>query len=140
MRLIQIGTFGLIIILFSNCSSTEKMNKLGILTSNTWELSSLRGEDVDQIKFPDGLPLLSFLEGGKLAGFAGCNNFSGGFLLEGPSLKLDPGAMTRKACQGTSEDEFIAAMSKVKNIKAGKDKLTLLDGTKEIMRLIPKSE
>jgi heat shock protein HslJ len=48
--------------------------------------------------------------------------------------------MTRKACQGSGEDEFISAIGKVKNIKAGKDKLTLLDGTTEIMRLIPKSE
>lgn len=140
MRLVQIGTFSLIFLLFSNCGSTEKMNTLGILTSKTWELASLMGEDVDQVKFPDGLPSLSFLEGGKLAGFAGCNNFSGGFSLEGTSVKLDPGAMTRKACEGVAEDEFISAMGKAKNIKAGKDILTLLDGTTEIMRLIPKSE
>lgn len=140
MRLIQIGSFSLIFLLFSSCGSTKKMDTLSFLTGNTWVLSSLMGEDVDQIKFPDGLPTFSFLEGGKLAGYAGCNNFSGGFSLEGTSVKLDPGAMTRKACEGVAEDEFISAMSKVKNIKAGKDKLTLLDGTTEIMRLIPKSE
>lgn len=98
------------------------------------------GEDPDMNKFPDGLPFLSFLEGGKLAGFAGCNNFSGGFSLKGTSIKLDPGAMTRKACQGSGEDDFISALGKVKNIKAGKDKLTLLDGSTEIMTLIPKSK
>lgn len=140
MRLVQIGSFSLIFLLFSSCGSTEKMNTLSFLTDNTWVLSSLMGEDVNQIKFPDGLPTLSFLDGGKLAGFAGCNNFSGGFSLEGTSVKLDPGAMTRKACEGVAEDEFISAMGKVKNIKAGKDNLTLLDGTSEIMKLIPKSE
>lgn len=140
MRHMKILSLGLLILFFSSCGSTGKLNTLSILTGNTWELSSLMGEDLDLNKFPDGLPSLSFLEGGKLAGFAGCNNFSGGFSLEGTSIKLDPGAMTRKACQGSGEDDFISALGKVKNIKAGKDKLTLLDGSTEIMTLIPKSE
>lgn len=140
MRLVQIVSFSLIFILFSSCSTTEKMNTISFLTGNTWSLSSFMGQDVDLSKFRDGLPSLSFLDGGKLAGFAGCNNFSGGFSLEGTDIKLDPGALTRKACQGSGEADFISAMSKVKNIKAGKDKLTLLDGTTEIMSLIPKSE
>lgn len=140
MRYVKIFSLVLLILFFGNCSSTGKLNTLDFLTSNAWELSSLMGEELDLSRFSDGLPSLSFLEGGKLAGFAGCNNFSGGFSLEGTSIKLDPGAITRKACQGSGEDEFIAALSNVKNIKAGKDKLTLLDGTTEIMTLIPKSK
>lgn len=140
MRPAKILSLGLLILFFSSCSSTKQLNTLSFLTGNTWVLSSLMGEEVDLSKFPDGLPSLSFLEGGKLAGFAGCNNFSGGFSLEETAIKLDPGAMTRKACQGNGEEEFLSEMSKVKNIKAGKDKLTLLDGTTEIMTLIPKSE
>lgn len=140
MRLLKILSLGLFILFFSSCNSTGKLDTLSFLTSNTWSLSSLMGEESDFNKYPEGLPSLFFLEGGKLAGFAGCNNFSGGFSLEATVIKLDPGAMTRKACQGSGEDEFIAALGKVKNIKAGKDKLTLLDGTTEIMTLIPKSE
>jgi len=140
MRHVKILSLALFILILNGCGSTQKLDTGSLLTGNTWELSSLMGEDPDRNEFRDGLPSLSFLEGGKLAGFAGCNNFSGGFSLEGTSIKLDPGAMTRKACQGSGENEFISAMSRVKNIKAGKDKLTLLDGTTEIMTLIPKSE
>lgn len=99
MRYVKMLSLGLLIFFFSSCGSTGKLNTLNLLTGNAWELSSLMGEDLDLNKFPDGLPSLSFLEGGKLAGFAGCNNFSGGFSLEGTSIKLDMGAMTRKACQ-----------------------------------------
>lgn len=98
------------------------------------------GEDPDFNNFRDGFPSLSFLERGKFTDFEGCNNFSGGFSLEGNSLKLDSGEMIRKACQGSGEDEFIAALGRVKIIRSGKDKLTLLDGSTEIMTLIPKSE
>ena len=140
MRLVKILSLALLNLFFCSCSSTEKLDTDSLLIGNTWELSSLMGEDPDRNEFRDGLPSLSFLKGGKLAGYAGCNNFSGGFSLEGTSIKLDPGPMTRKACQGIGEDEFITAMSRVKNIKAGKVKLTLLDGPTEIMTLIPKSE
>lgn len=140
MRHVKILSLGLFILLFSSCGSTGKLKTLNLLTGNNWKLSSLMGEDLDLNKFPDGLPSLSFLEGGKLAGFAGCNNFSGGFSLEGTSIKLDTGAMTKKACLGNGEGDFISALGKVKNIKAGKDKLTLLDGSTEIMTFIPKSE
>jgi len=140
MKHVKILSLGLLTLFLSSCGSAGKLNTGSILTGKIWELSSLMGEDPDLNKFQNGLPSISFLEGGKLVGFAGCNNFSGGFSLEGNSIQLDPGAVTRKACQGSGEDEFISAIGKVKNIKAGKDKLTLLDGTTEIMRLIPKSE
>ena len=55
------------------------------------------GKSTRSAKFASELPFLNFQEGGKLAGFAGCNNFNGYFNLEGTALKLDPGAMTRKS-------------------------------------------
>lgn len=37
-------------------------------------------------------------ESGRLAGFAGCNNFSGGYSLDGDQLKIGPVASTQMAC------------------------------------------
>jgi heat shock protein HslJ len=116
------------------------MNPLSLLMGKKWELSSLMGSSIAPGKFEGGFPTLSFLEGGKLSGFAGCNNFSGGFSLEGTGIQLDPGAMTRMACPATGEDEFVSALGKVKNFKVGKDKLTLMDGATELMSFIPKKD
>lgn len=140
MKQFRIVSLGLLIIFFSGCSSTSSLNPLSLLTGNSWVLSSLMGSGLEMSKFSEGLPSLDFLEGGKLAGFAGCNNFSGGFSLEGTGIKLDPGAMTRKACPGGGEEEFISALSKVKNFKVGKEKLTLLDGATELMSFVPKKD
>jgi heat shock protein HslJ len=99
------------------------------------------GKALDPEKFASGLPFLNFQEGGKLAGFSGCNNFNGNFNLEGTSLKLDPGAMTRKACPGDGEKDFTSALSQVANFKVNKNKLTLLDGAaKELMSFIPQAK
>lgn len=86
------------------------------------------------------LPSLDFLEGGRLAGFSGCNNFSGEFTLKGTEISLEPGAMTKKACPGTAEPEFISALERVKNFTVKKEKLTLLDGTTELMSFIPNKD
>lgn len=137
MKQIQLVALGLLILIFSGCGSTAKINPVSLLTDKPWELSSMMGA-LDSSKFPAGLPSLSFLEGGRLAGFAGCNNFSGGFSLEGSGIQLDPGAMTKKACPGNGEDLFMQALDKVKNFKVEKEKLTLLDGDTELMSFVPK--
>ncbi len=140
MKQLKLLSLGLLIIIFNSCSSSKSLNPLSLLTGNSWVLSSLLGGGLDLGKFSGGLPSLDFLEGGKLAGFTGCNNFSGGFSLEGTGIKLDPGAMTRKACEGKGENEFISALGSVKNFKVGKEKLTLLDGATELMSFVPKKE
>lgn len=91
-------------------------------------------------QFAGGIPSLAFLEDGKLSGFSGCNNFSGNFSLEGTGIELDPGAMTKKMCPGSGEQDYISALGKVGDLKIGKDKLTLLDGATELMSFVPKKD
>lgn len=131
---------GLLILFANGCGSTAKLNPLSALMGKPWVLTSMMGSDLDTSKFTAGAPTLNFLEGGNLAGFAGCNNFSGGFSLEGTDIKLDPGAITKKACPGTGEDEFLSALEKVKNLKFEKEKLILMDGATELMSFIPKKD
>lgn len=134
-------SFVLVFLTFSSCDSVSKLNPLSLLTGNNWVLSSLLGDKLNPNNFTSGLPFLNFMDGGKLAGFAGCNNFSGSFQLEGTSLSLDPGAMTKKACErGNAESEVVALLSQVKNFKVAKDKLTLLDGAKELMSFVPQGK
>ena len=140
MKALKTLSFGLIFLLFVSCGSTRPINPLNLLTGNTWALSSLMGQSLDLNQFTGGLPSLNFLDDSKLAGFSGCNNFSGNFMLEGNGLLLDPGAITKKMCPGSGEKEFISAMNKVKDLKISKDKLTLLDGSTELMSFVPKKE
>jgi len=98
------------------------------------------GASPDASKFPTGLPTLNFLEGEGLAGFAGCNNFSGSYRLAGSEITLDPGAVTRKACPGSGESDFLVALQNAKILSVEKEKLTLVDGTTELMSFVQKKE
>lgn len=138
MKKLQLLSISFLFLILSSCASTPKINPLSLLTGNSWELVNLVVADLGQ--FSNGKPTLNFLEGGRLAGYAGCNNFSGGFLLEGANLQLDPGAMTKKACEGVGEDQFIRAIQKVNSFQVAKDKLTLLEGASEVMSFVPKKD
>lgn len=138
MKNIRILSLSLILFVAASCGSTKSLNPLKILTENSWMLDTLMGIGINSSDFSGDLPSLNFLDAGKLSGFSGCNTFNGNFSLEGASLKLDPGAMTRKACPGNGEQNFMSALGKVNDLKIGKDKLTLMDGANELMTLIPR--
>ena len=139
MRQFKILFTFILLFSFTACSSLNNINPLSLLMGNKWKLAGMMGKSLDVGKFADAVPLLSFMDGGKLSGFTGCNNFSGDFNLEGKSLSLNPGAMTKKACPGTGESDFLKALSMVKNFKVVKDKLVLMDGASELLSFIPEN-
>lgn len=128
----------LLIVIVSSCGSTCKMANKKQLTSHPWELSTLNGSTPDLNQFRTGMPFLLFASKGKLSGSTGCNNMAGNYKLKKACLELEPGAITRMACQGNGETLFLDALKQVKMMKSDGDKLILLDGTMEIMTLVPK--
>lgn len=138
MKVIRSISIILLVFLMVDCKPIQK-TAMGFLGNKTWELNSLMGNSSIQELFSSGLPTLEFLEAGKLTGYSGCNDFSGIYSLEGEDLKLDPGAMTRKACPGEGESTFISALSQVEKFKSSGDKITLLGESGELMSFIPKN-
>jgi putative lipoprotein len=79
-----------------------------------WYLHSLGGEDVDIAL--ESRPYIHFdPQADTFRGFAGCNNFTGSYSLDGTRLELGPAAATRKACSGGMEIEsrFLAVLQEV---------------------------
>ena len=137
MREPQPILFVLVILIVSACSSAQN-TPASKLIGKPWVLSSFMGADPDLSKFTSGVPTLNFLEGSRLAGFAGCNDFSGEYTLTGSDIKLDPGAITRKACPGSGESEFITAIENVQSLTFENEELILRDGAIEVMSFSPK--
>lgn len=138
MKTTTLVLFTCCLLIAGGCSSSSRISSLSLLTGNAWELAALSGKAIDAEKFPGKTPALTFLEGGRLSGFAGCNNFSGTYSVDQTSLLLSPGVMTKMACPGTGESELITALTKVTGYQIGKEKLTLMAGTTELMSFVPK--
>lgn len=78
-------------------------------------------------------------EGSRYSGFTGCNRISGSFELDGPRLRIEPGATTRMACPGEAaaeEARFLAALPRVAAWRFDGAELQLLDGSGQpVLRL-----
>jgi heat shock protein HslJ len=69
------------------------------LAGTAWQVSGYNNGRQAVVGPIDGTALrLQFMDGGRVAGFGGCNNFSGSWKLDGNKLSLGPLAATRKAC------------------------------------------
>jgi heat shock protein HslJ len=137
-HLIQISIAVMMLLIVNGCGTTCKMNTKKQLSAHAWELNTLRGSVPDMNEFRTGMPFLLFGSKSQLTGSTGCNNIAGSFKVKKACLTLDPGAITRMACQGNGESHFLEALKQVKNMKLEGEKLTLLDGTKEVMTLVSK--
>lgn len=123
------------------CGGQEELSNplVDTLTANDWELSSLLEKDVTEKDFGRQLPFVHFEAGGQVSGSTGCNTFRGAFQSKGNDLRIDPGAMTKMACAGDGEKNFLNALNDVSSAKAGVNELELLDSSGSVlMRLIPK--
>jgi heat shock protein HslJ len=67
------------------------------LEGATWRLQELPGAPSAALAKLDR-PVTVRFESGRLSGFAGCNNFSGSYALDGDRLQIGPVASTQMAC------------------------------------------
>jgi heat shock protein HslJ len=124
--------------LFQSCSNTKNMNMVTLLGGKSFTVETIMGTPTLAGDFMKGLPFFTFGTDGKLSGSTGCNSFNGSYKEDGNQLYLDPGALTRMACPGTSESYFLNAMKQVNGMKATTKKIKLMNGANEVMSLIPK--
>jgi putative lipoprotein len=82
---------------------------------------------------------ITFTAEGQAHGFGGCNNFTGGYTLDGATLALGPLASTKKACPPAimnQETRFHQALGKVRDYRFENGLLVLLDAESvPVMRL-----
>ncbi|MEP5765030.1 MAG: META domain-containing protein [Halieaceae bacterium] len=81
-----------------------------------WHLASLGGEPVE-LEALEHTPIIQVDRSEpKFSGFSGCNNYNGGYVLNGTSLTLGEIASTRMACPDNSELEtrYLAMLAQVR--------------------------
>ncbi|MEE1900005.1 META domain-containing protein [Flavobacterium rakeshii] len=124
-----------------SCKCTEKAS-VDVLTANTWELSMLNGKTADTADFGRGMPTATFTSENKINGKAGCNGYGGEYQIgKDSSFKVERVIATKMYCvDAQGESSFLRALSDANRIKTQKGKVTLLNGDKEVMVLIPSTK
>ncbi|MET0546949.1 MAG: META domain-containing protein [Caulobacterales bacterium] len=108
------------------CASAAKEPDISIL--GDWRI-----EDVDGGGVIDSTRLeVKFSEDGKVAGFAGCNNFMGGYTRDKGIIDIGPLASTKRACVAEAlnqqETRVLASLDAVIAAAVGPDKSLVLTG------------
>lgn len=84
------------------------------LTGVRWQLQEILGNPLDTE--PSKAPYIEFGTDGRISGFAGCNQFTGGYETEGLHLSFKPMATTEKAClTAEQESQFLQLLQSVDN-------------------------
>lgn len=95
------------------------------LAGTAWTLAEMGGT----ADFAGLVPTLEFRQIGDLAGFAGCNQFSGSYTVTGGDLSLGPIASTKMGCEPPAsavEARYLAALAAVAGWSVdGSGRLTL---------------
>lgn len=98
------------------------------LLAGTWAVQRIGEAEVA----PKVRVTLTFGDGGRVSGVAGCNNFTGKYVVTGEGLKMGPLAATRKMCGPelmAVERDVLAALNAVTRFDLAADgSLTLLAG------------
>jgi heat shock protein HslJ len=104
----------------------------------SFDAASLAGtiwitEEIQGIRVIDNLQSkLQFVSSSEVAGFGGCNAFTGPAELSGDKLKFGPLAATQKACAGEAmaqEARYFNALHTARAAKVEKDRLLLMDAS-----------
>jgi heat shock protein HslJ len=99
-----------------------------------WTVTAVRTANAVSSPVPGSELTLSFASG-TASGYAGCNQFTGGYTLTGEDLTIGPLASTRRACADPAvsqqETDYLAALQATASFSATSQMLTLLaaDGT-----------
>jgi len=110
-------------ILVSQVQTEVKDGQMSLANTH-WQLSMLGGHAITAEVTPR-MPHLTFSqENNKVAGFAGCNRFSGNYEVLADRVNLTELAITQKMCfqQMNLESQFVTALSEV-------DHYTVIDNT-----------
>jgi heat shock protein HslJ len=100
------------------------------LEGTTWQLTSVAGAaDASMV---GGMGATLALEGGQAGGFAGCNQFTASYTLDGDALSFGEPATTRMACDDAKmsfESVYMGALPTIASYTIADGSLALLDGT-----------
>ena len=105
----------------------------GDLFKHNWQLDSYSiGGEFVQVDASYGLSLKLSEEEGTASGFAGCNNFTGGFTLKGTSLTFGNMAVTQKMCADEAvmqaEGAYLQVLSSIVQVSPDRSMMLTLLG------------
>nr|MBP6316073.1 META domain-containing protein [Chitinophagaceae bacterium] len=117
-------------------SPTDKGATNTLSIQGSWEFDNFTMVNTSKtILFPMEVPMLHFdTKTKKFSGKGGCNNISGGFVLNGNELSFtQPYIMTRMSCNAMGEKLFVDYLNSIKRYNINENTLELIGDAKPVI-------
>lgn len=101
------------------------------LENTRWRLLTAKGKDITLSEGQKEPFMLLEADSDRVRGFSGCNNFTGGYKVDGNKLTFSQVAATMKMCLNGMEDEqlFQTAINETAEYELAGENLKLVDGS-----------
>jgi heat shock protein HslJ len=122
---------------FNVSEAGVRMPAAATFEGTEWKLVEVSGAPVSALAGQKQPHIMFDPEQKRATGFAGCNNFFGGYEIDEASLRFGPVGSTRMACpdlQLSLETEFLKALEKTDGWKIADGVLFLLGGSEVLAR------
>ena len=100
----------------ASASATASLAAGSGLEGTLWRLAEYEGPDGKSVPVPQAITASATFDAGTVSGNAGCNDYTGGYTVDGDNLTIGTLAATKKACgpaETAVETAFLATMGKV---------------------------
>lgn len=128
----------LLLICFNQSKAEQTVPVITGIEDTKWQLVELSNEPVSPLAGEKRPHILLDSTQKKATGFAGCNNFFGGYDIDEDALTFGPVGSTRMACpdlQLSLETEFLSALDQTNQWKIESEVLLLLHDSDVLARL-----
>jgi len=98
------------------------------LEGTLWRLTEYLGPEGNVVPVPEAISASATFSDATVSGNAGCNDYTGGYTVDGDKLTIGPLAATKKACgpaESAVETVFLTAMGQVATYSVSGDTLEL---------------
>jgi heat shock protein HslJ len=99
MKTSRLGALAGIVLLAACASAPEAMPPL---PGTQWKLADVDSGPLATLAADSGVTLA--FEAERLAGYGGCNQYSGSYSIDGETLEVGPVIATKRGCIGTAND------------------------------------
>ncbi len=87
------------------------------IPEGTWTAIAMKGDTLIKADFLRGLPTIVFKDSTSFSGSTGCNQYIASYRLEGNTIKIEMGAMTKMACPGKLEGIYVDVLNSTNKVE-----------------------
>lgn len=120
---------------FASCKSSKIQESAhNRVPQGKWVLKSIHGAALNPEDYRESAPTIVFKDSSSFSGTTGCNRYMATYKSTPDNIVVKMGAMTKMACPGNGEQEFVEALNATNRVEASQSEMTFYNRETELLK------